>query len=323
MGSLLTPSLQAVTANKPTIVYLGTLLPAAAEIATSLSSHFNIIAYKPFSQEEFYNDLQSPTSPLAHASAILRLGGESTTGLANGWTIGVGRWTPTLPKTLSLLINMGHGLELEDIAGNAARGITIHSTAGGTDAAATVALYLVISAFRLLSAAEKAARTGDPKAFVGAMTRASKNSLEPSGKSVGIIGYGRIGKRIGQLLHALGMRVNYFNRNQKETNETGIAWNDLDEMVSAVDCIVLSCPYSRETHHILGRDRIKLMKPGARVVNVSRGKCVDEEALIWGIENGIIGGAGLDVYEFEPRISQKLLELDCVALLPHVGGLTT
>ncbi|UPK92100.1 hypothetical protein LCI18_003035 [Fusarium solani-melongenae] len=303
MSSLPTPSPETVAADKPTIIYLGSLLPAAAKVAASLTSRFNIIPYKPSSQEDFYKDLESPTSPLAHASAILRLGGESTTGLPNGWTIGVGRWTPTLPRSLILLVNLGHGLESEDIAGNAARGITVRSTAGGTDATATVALYLVISAFRLLGAAEKAARTGDPQAFVGAMTRASKNSLEPGGKSVGIIGYGRIGKRIGQLLHALGMQVNYFSRSQQdhevETNEIGVAWSNLDEMVSAVDCVVLSCPYSRETHHILDKDRIKLMKTGVRVVNVARGKCIDEEALIWGIENGIIGGAGLDVYEFE------------------------
>ncbi|KAJ9145102.1 Carboxypeptidase [Pleurostoma richardsiae] len=309
---------------KPTVVYLGTPPTGVASLIAALESRFSLIHHAPKSLDALLADLQDPSSPLSVASAVLRLGTAASTGVPLGWTRSVTA-LPHPPPALRLLINLGHGLETEDAAGAAASGITVRGTAGGTDATATVGLYLVVAAFRLLGAAERAARSGDPAAFVGAMYRAAEASIDPAGKTVGVIGYGRIGQRTGELLRALGMRICCFRPGARAGSvvEGGAAvYDDLDAMISVVDCVLLACPYTPETHHILNWERIQKMKRGVRIVNIARGACVDEDALIMGVEAGIIGGLGLDVYESEPKPNSKLLALDCATLLPHVGGLS-
>lgn len=289
----------------PFIAYLGNLPPATDPLLASLRSRFNIFKYSITSEDTFLTDLQADHSPLSNISGILRLGTHATTGLPQGWTASIAK-LPKVPPTLKLLVNLGHGLDKEDISGNMSRGIMVCGTAGGTNSTSTIALYLTIAAFRQLSSAERAARTADPKLFVGAMHAASRVGVDPDGKTVGIVGYGKIGKRTGQLLAAIGMQVCCVKRNavpkvQKYiVDEDGVyEYNKLDDMIPDVDCLVLTCPYTAETHHLIHEQRIKMMRKGVRIVNIARGKCIDEQALIKGIEDGIIGGVGLDVYENE------------------------
>lgn len=289
----------------PKIAYLGSL---STELRKRLDKRFgslNIVHYETASESQFFDDLQDPDSALSGVSAILRLGTEASTKLPQGWTTNMLRLA-ALPNSLRLLVNLGHGLEKEDVSGAAAKGITVAGTGGGTDATATVALYLVISVFRNLSAAERSARTGDRDSFVSSMYRASALSRDPQGKSVCILGYGRIGQRIGQLLGALGMKICAVRRSRSGsqggpvTLENGVTvYDSLGDIISEVDCVVLACPYTKETHHVMDWAMITRMKPGARVINVARGKCIDEEALVKGLEKGILGGVGLDVYENE------------------------
>lgn len=286
----------------PTIVYLGNLPPTITPLITSLRSRFNIIRHTVSSEDEFLLHLQSPSSPLHSASAILRLGTHATTGLPLGWTAKIAELPAPSPPNLKLLVNLGHGLDTEDVAGVRARGIEVRGTAGGTDATATAGLYLAIAAFRQFGQAELAARSGDPTRFVAAMHAASRISADPQGKTVGILGYGRIGRRCGEMLsRALGMRACCVRRDGSagSAGDGVIVYRSVDDMVSEVDCILLACPYTADTHHIIDWGRIQRMRRGVRIVNIARGKCVDEEALVRGIEEGIIGGAGLDVYEFE------------------------
>ena len=289
----------------PVIVYLGNLPPSIDPLLGRLRSRFNIFSYSVTSEDQFFLDFQADSSPLSKVSGILRLGTHATTGLPQGWTASIAK-LPKVPPTLKLLVNLGHGLDMEDISGNMYRGIMVCGTAGGTNSTSTVALYLTIAAFRQLSSAERAARTAIPKLFVGAMHAASRVGVDPDGKTVGIVGYGKIGKRTGQLLAAIGMQVCCVKRNdapkgEKFTvDEDGVhEYSKIDDMIPDVDCLVLTCPYTTETHHIIHEQRIRRMRKGVRIVNVARGKCIDEEALIKGIEDGIIGGVGLDVYENE------------------------
>ena len=305
-------------ASKPIIVYMGTPPPGINPLLVALSDRFTVLHYKPESLDALLATLDNSQSPIYTAAAILRLGTQASTGIPLGWTGPVAHISPS-PPHLKLLINLGHGLEKEDVEGASKRGITVRGTAGGVDATATVGLYLTIAAFRHLSAAERAARSGKPSLFLGAMYRAADASVDPQGKIVGIIGYGRIGKRIGDLLRALGMRVCWLRRSDRRdqsqhqssssttTTDNGDCgslkdqgiYTDLDIMVSQVDCVLLACPYTPETHHIINHERVRKMKPGMRIVNVARGACIEDEALIHGIETGIIHGVGLDVYETE------------------------
>ncbi|CAM1504914.1 Fc.00g025050.m01.CDS01 [Cosmosporella sp. VM-42] len=197
---------------------------------------------------------------------------------------------------------------------------------GGANTTATAAVYLTIGAFRNFSMAESAARSHDKTKFFESMGKAWE-SRDPAGKSVGIVGYGRVGMRVGELLLALGMQIHCFKRDGGSAGSVKdgvVVRRDLDEMLRAMDCVVLCCPYTPETHHILNWNRIQGLKRGVRIVNVARGKCVDEEALVRGLRQGIVGGAGLDVYEndcdFRPDVHPGLTEFDNVTLLPHVGG---
>lgn len=295
-------------ASKSLVVYMGTPPPIVLPYLVTLDDRFTFLPYTAGSLDTLLTSLRDENSQVYSAAAILRLGTQASTGIPIGWTGHIAK-LPSNPPHLKLLINLGHGLEREDVASAAKKGITVRGTAGGVDATATVGLYLTIAAFRQLSAVERAARSGDPALFVAAMHRATDTSVDPQGNSVGIIGYGRIGKRTGDFLRALGMRVCWFCRSGslKDKHHTAVddalaregPYYDLDTMVSQVDCVLLACPYTPETHHIINRERIQKMRPGVRIVNIARGACIDEDALVHGVEAGIIHGVGLDVYETE------------------------
>ena len=146
------------------------------------------------------------------------------------------------------------------------------------------------------------------------------------GKKLGIIGMGRIGCAVAKRAKGFGIAIHYHNRRrvaaevEKELEAT--YWESLDQMLANMDIVSINCPHTPATFHLLSSRRLKLLKPHAYIVNTSRGEVVDENALARMLRSKEIAGAGLDVFEHEPAINPKLLELENVVLLPHMGSAT-
>jgi glyoxylate reductase len=146
------------------------------------------------------------------------------------------------------------------------------------------------------------------------------------GKRLGIVGMGRIGTAVARRAKGFGLSVHYHNRRRVhaslEQQLEATYWESLDQMLSRMDIISINCPHTPATYHLLSARRLKLLQKHAYVVNTARGEVVDENALTRMLEKKELAGAGLDVFEHEPAVSPKLLKLDNVVLLPHMGSAT-
>ena len=224
---------------------------------------------------------------------------------------------------LKLIASFGTGVDHIDLAAAQARDIIVTNTPGVlTDDTADMAMALILAVARRIGAGEKLARSGEwrgwsPTSMLGARL---------TGKRLGIVGMGRIGQAVARRARAFGMSIHYHNRKRVYPDvEAGLEathWESLDQMLARVDVISVNCPHTPATYHLLSARRIKLIKPGAILVNTSRGEVIDEAALAQALTAHNLGGAGLDVFEHEPAIHPKLLELDNVVLLPHMGSAT-
>ena len=146
-----------------------------------------------------------------------------------------------------------------------------------------------------------------------------------SGKTLGIIGMGRIGQSVARKAAAFGMRVIYYNRHRlpaEKESELHAEYMPLDGLLQKSDIVTLHTPYTPESHHIIDSRALSLMKPTAILVNTARGACVDEQALVKHLADGKIWSAALDVYEHEPQVSPELYKMDNVLLSPHIGTAT-
>lgn len=142
------------------------------------------------------------------------------------------------------------------------------------------------------------------------------------GKTLGIIGMGNIGKSVARRASACGMKILYNKRHRlspEEEKEYNATFVEVDELLRNSDYVSLHCPYTPETHHIIDEQAFAKMKDGAILINTARGACVDEAALVRALQNHKLFGAGLDVYEFEPKLTPELYTLDNVVLSPHIG----
>ncbi len=146
------------------------------------------------------------------------------------------------------------------------------------------------------------------------------------GKRLGIIGMGRIGTAVARRARGFGMAIHYHNRRrlrpELEAEVEATYWESLDQMLARMDVISVHCPHTPATFHLLSARRLKLMKPTAILVNTARGEVIDENAMVRMLKAGEMASAGLDVYENEPQVNPKLLEMDRVVLLPHMGSAT-
>ncbi|MCW1381724.1 D-glycerate dehydrogenase [Novosphingobium sp. KCTC 2891] len=222
-----------------------------------------------------------------------------------------------------LIANFGAGTEHIDLTAARARKIPVTNTPGVfTDDTADMTLALIISVMRRLNHGGRTVRAGkwdgwSPSTLLGHRI---------SGKTLGIVGMGRIGQAVAWRARAFGLSIAYHNRHRlPEALETMFAARyeaDLDRLIGEADVLSLHCPATPETRHIIDARRIALMKPGAYVVNTARGNLIEEEALIAALVEGRIGGAGLDVFEHEPSVDPRLLSHDNVAILPHMGSAT-
>ena len=219
-----------------------------------------------------------------------------------------------------ILANFGVGYNHIDVRAAQASGVVVTNTPGAvTDATADVAMTLMLMSARRAGEGERLVRSGNWKGWHPTQML----GLHLSGKKVGIVGMGRIGQAIARRCRfGFGMSVAYFGRGRKELDFDAIFYEDLRDLAGAVDVLVTAVPGSAQTRHIIDADVLAAMRPHARLVNIARGDVVDQAALISALERGVIGGAGLDVYEFEPVVPQALRDLDNVVLLPHLGTST-
>ena len=146
------------------------------------------------------------------------------------------------------------------------------------------------------------------------------------GKRLGIIGMGRIGQAVAKRARGFGLSIHYHNRHRVhedvETELEATYWESLDQMLARMDFISINCPHTPGTFHLLSARRLKLLQPHAVLVNTARGEVIDENALTRMLAAGEIAGAGLDVFENEPAVNPKLLAMENVVLLPHMGSAT-
>ena len=219
-----------------------------------------------------------------------------------------------------VLANFGVGYNHIDVAAAQSAGITVTNTPGAvTDATADVAMALMLMSARRAGEGERLVRAGawegwHPTQMLG---------LHLTGKTVGIVGMGRIGQAIARRCHfGFGMSVQYFGRGPKELDFDATYVSNLKELAGQVDVMVTAVPGSAQTRHMIDAGVLAAMRPHARLINIARGDVVEEAALIAALQSGQIGGAGLDVYEFEPQVPQALCDLDNVVLLPHLGTST-
>jgi glyoxylate reductase len=145
------------------------------------------------------------------------------------------------------------------------------------------------------------------------------------GKTLGVIGLGRIGKAVAERAKGFKMKVFYYDQkklDEKEEKELSVKYLPLEELLSTCDVISIHASLNETSYHLISKEKIKLLKKDSIIVNVARGPIIDEEALITALEKGEIWGAGFDVYEKEPHIDKRLLNLENVVLLPHIGSAT-
>jgi glyoxylate reductase len=223
---------------------------------------------------------------------------------------------------LRVVANFAVGYDNVDLDACRCRGVAVTNTPDVlTNATAELALALSLAAARRMSEAESDLRRGrwrgfDPSAYLG---------LELTGASFGVVGLGRIGRRYAELIRGLAGETLYTSRTRKRDaeRELGVRQASLEEILRRADVVSLHLPATAETRGLVGARELSTMKPQAILVNTSRGPLVDSRALAEALRDGVIGAAGLDVYEGEPDVPTVLLEAPHCVLLPHIGSATT
>jgi glyoxylate reductase len=224
---------------------------------------------------------------------------------------------------LKLIANFGAGTDHIDVAAAAARGIAVTNTPGVlTEDTADMAMALILASARRIVEGARIVQSG---AFAG-WSPTWMVGRRIGGKRLGIIGMGRIGQAVAKRARAFGMQVHYHNRRpvpaQVADALEATYWDSLDQMLARMDIVSVNCPHTPATFHLLSARRLRLLQPHAIIVNTARGEVIDESALAELLAQRQIAGAGLDVYEHEPAINPRLLELSNVVLLPHMGSAT-
>ncbi|NBR99641.1 MAG: hydroxyacid dehydrogenase, partial [Actinobacteria bacterium] len=211
-------------------------------------------------------------------------------------------------KSLKVIARVGTGLDSVDLAAAKQLGITVLNTPDApTKAVAELTLAHILGLLRNVSQADRQIRVGVWKGLMGSL-------LET--KTVGIVGFGRIGKRVATLISAFGASVIISDAQVKQSDYPNV---ELDELCIKSDILSLHLPYSEATHHIINEKQISQMKKGSYIVNISRGGLVDETALLTALKSGHLAGAALDCFEQEPY-EGELSKLETVQITAHMGS---
>jgi glyoxylate reductase len=225
-------------------------------------------------------------------------------------------------EQLKIIANYAVGYDNIDVTEAKKRGIMVSNTPGVlTDAVADHAVALLLAITRRVVEADQYTRAGKyqawgPKLFLGG---------DIKGKTLGIVGLGRIGSAVAQRMQkGFEMKIIYYDvrRNEELEKEQGFEYRELDDLLKEADFVSLHTALTEQTRHLISAERLKLMKPTAYLINTSRGPVIDEKALIESLKNKEIAGAALDVFENEPELTPGLAELENVVLTPHIASAT-
>ena len=229
-------------------------------------------------------------------------------------------------EQMKLIANFGNGVDHIDVTSALRRGVTVTNTPSVlTEDTADITMALILSTARRIAEGARVIPEGrwtgwSPTWMLGRRI---------TGKRLGIIGMGRIGQALALRARAFGMSIHYHNRRrvaqQVEEALEATYWDSLDQMLARMDFISVNCPHTPATYHLLSARRLKHLRPEAIVINTARGEVIDEPALTRMLEAGEISGAGLDVFEHAPAVSERLIalaEAGKVTLLPHMGSAT-
>lgn len=219
-----------------------------------------------------------------------------------------------------IVANYGAGYEHIDLEAARAAGLVVTNTPDVlTDATAELALLLMLMAARRAGEGERELRAGEWRGW--RPTHLLGQSL--AGKTLGLVGYGRIARATAERAKALlGMSIAYHSRRRAEDEDGAVYFDSLEGLAEVADVLSLHTPGGPQTHHMINAGLLKRMKPGAILINTARGSVVNEEDLAQALNDGVIGGAGLDVYQGEPAINPALLAAPNAVLLPHLGSAT-
>ena len=224
------------------------------------------------------------------------------------------------PFRTKLIASIGVGVNHIDLPAASRAGIVVTNTPDVlTDDTADIAIALMLMAARRLGEGERIVRSNSWPGF--APTYHLGQALR--GRTLGIVGYGRIGKAVATRARAFGLRVQWVGRaNGSPAAADAELAPSLEALLASSDIVSLHAPATAETRHLMSAARIAQMRPGSILINTARGPLVDEAALAAALRTGYLFAAGLDVHEFEPRINPELLRLENVVLLPHLGSAT-
>jgi glyoxylate reductase len=290
---------------QPRIVVAGRIPDAGLDV---LRPHGNVWGWKhdePIEIKELY-------TRIANADAVLTL---LTTKVDPDFLDAAG-------PQLKVVSNVAVGYNNIDVEACRERGVIATNTPDVlTDATADIAMALILMVTRRLGEGERIVRSNKP--WQWGMFMLLGSGLQ--GRRLGIIGMGAIGQALALRAKAFGMTVAYSNRRAVDPeieSELGAERLNLDEMLATSDVVSVNCPYSTETHHLIGPEQFELMRSSAYLINTARGPIVDEAALVAALRGGAIAGAGLDVYEHEPQLAPGLTDFENVVLIPHLGSAT-
>ncbi len=271
----------------------------AKDYAASLGMEYRWAPQLPFSQENVIRELQ-----------------EADAGIIDVEHYGEEIFSQ-VKDSAKILVRFGVGFDQVDLKAASANGIAIARTTGAnTTAVAEMALTLMLSARRRIPLYQECTKTGNWKKEVG-------NEL--IGATVGIIGYGAIGRRLARLLQGFDCTIIAYDPypNKEVMEAEGVELVELDDLFKRADAISIHVPYTEQTHHMVNKERLAMMKPQAVIVNTARGNIIDEDALAEALKEGRIRGAGIDVFAQEPLpLTSPLLTCDNAILTPHVSSQT-
>lgn len=220
---------------------------------------------------------------------------------------------------LKVIGRAGVGLDNIDVEYAKSKGIKVVNTPGATSiSVAELAIGLMLAVYRKIAYGDRETRAGN-------WPKKKCKGMELYGKTVGIIGFGRIGREVARRIRAFGCKAIYYDihRPPREVEEElGVEYRELEDLLRESDIITIHVPLTPQTKHLINEERIAKMKDGAVIINTSRGGVVDEDALYNALKSGKLYGAALDVYENEPLKESKLFELDNIVLTPHIGAQT-
>lgn len=221
---------------------------------------------------------------------------------------------------LKVVANVAAGYDNVDVPAATRRGVVVTNTPGVvTESTADLAWGLLFSIARRIPEADRYVRAGKWKEWRLMVLLGN----DVHGRTLGIVGMGRIGQAVARRASGFGMTILYHNRHRLPAaleSELGATWVALETLLQNADFVSVHTPLSAETRHLIGARELRMMQPTAYLINTSRGPVVDEAAVIRALQEQWIAGAGLDVFEQEPEVPQALKELENVVLLPHIGS---